>query len=283
MKRSEQVWLVTGASSGLGRDVALSVLKHGGKVIATARNIDDLGDLVANSGGRAIALPLDVVKADQIKAAVAEGERRFGAIDVLVNNAGFGYLHSVEEADEQAVRHMFDVNFFGAANVTRAVLPGMRARRRGWIVNISSMVGRFAVPCSAYYAASKYAVEGLSMALREEVEPLGIGVTSVQPGPVRTDFSGRSLQTGESWADDYDATVGVTIRDTKASNGVQRGDPVRCADAIVAAVDSDAPPRQLALGHLAWDLISQEIDAQRAELGKWRELGVLTDYPDTEA
>lgn len=283
MKRSEQVWFVTGASSGLGREIARAVLEQGGRVAATARNPDDLVELIAQSQGRAIALALDVAIPEQVAAAVRSAEDHFGCIDVLVNNAGYGYLDSVEEADEAAVRRMFEVNFFGLAAVTRAVLPGMRARRRGWIVNISSMVGRVALPGSAYYSASKFAVEGLSMGLRGEVEPLGIGVTSVQPGPIRTDFSGRSLVTGERWADDYEATVGATITFSRGVDGTQSGDPVRCARAIVAAVDSPAPPRQYVLGQMSSDLIMAEIDAQRAELELWREPGIATDFPAGEA
>ena len=278
VKRSEQIWLVTGASSGLGRDIAQAVLEKGGRVVATARNPGDLDGIVARSGGNAIALPLDVTVPEQISAAIEAAEDHFGSIDVLVNNAGYGYLHSVEEADEQAVRRMFEVNFFGLANTTRAVLPGMRARRRGWIVNISSMVGRVAMPCSGYYSASKFAVEGLSMSLRAEVEPLGIGVTSIQPGPIRTDFSGRSLVTGESWADDYDATVGVGIRFSRDMNGQQSGDPVLCARAIVDAVDAPNPPRQLVLGQMSNDMISEEIEKERVELVQWREAGLPTDF-----
>ena len=278
MKRSEQVWLVTGASSGLGRDMAKAVLEKGGRVVATARNPAALDQLVADADGNAIALRLDVTVPAEITAAVEAAEDHFGAIDVLVNNAGYGYLQNVEEADEQAVRSMFEVNFFGLMNMTRAVLPGMRARRRGWIVNISSMVGRMALPCSGYYSASKYAVEGLSTSLRAEVEPLGIGVTSVQPGPIRTDFSGRSLVTGETWADDYDATAGAGIRGSQDMDGQQSGDPVLCARAIVEAVDASKPPRQFVLGQLSHDLISQEIEEQRTELAQWREAGLHTDF-----
>ncbi len=278
MKRSEQVWFITGASSGLGREIAQAVLEKGGRVVATARNPGDLDQIVAQGAGNAIALALDVTDPEQISAAVQAAEDHFGSIDVLVNNAGYGYLHGVEEADEQAVRRMFDVNFFGLANATRAVLPGMRARRRGWIVNISSMVGRVAMACSGYYSATKFAVEGLSMSLRAEVEPLGIGVTSIQPGPIRTDFAGRSLVTGETWADDYDATVGVGIRFSKDLDGQQKGDPVLCARAIVDAVDAPNPPHQLVLGQMSCDLISAELEKEQAELAQWRETGLHTDF-----
>lgn len=278
MKRSEQVWLITGASSGLGREIAQAVLEKGGRVVATARNPGDLDQIVAQGAGNAIALALDVTNPEQISVAVQAAEDHFGSIDVLVNNAGYGYLHGVEEADEQAVRRMFDVNFFGLANATRAVLPGMRARRRGWIVNISSMVGRVAMACSGYYSATKFAVEGLSMSLRAEVEPLGIGVTSIQPGPIRTDFAGRSLVTGESWADDYDATVGVGIRFSKDLDGQQKGDPVLCARAIVDAVDAPNPPHQLVLGQMSCDMISTELEKEQAELAQWRETGLHTDF-----
>jgi NAD(P)-dependent dehydrogenase (short-subunit alcohol dehydrogenase family) len=280
MKRSEQVWLVTGASSGLGREITQAVLQKGGRVVATARNSGDLDRIVAQSAGNAIALPMDVTVPEQISAAVEAAEDHFGSIDVLVNNAGYGYLHGVEEADEQAVRRMFEVNFFGLANATRAVLPGMRARRRGWIVNISSMVGRVALACSGYYSATKFAVEGLSMALRAEVEPLGIGVTSIQPGPIRTDFAGRSLVTGQTWADDYDATVGTGIRFSRDLDGQQSGNPVLCAGAIVDALDTAAPPHQYVLGQMSYDMITQELEKERAEMAQWKDAGIRTDFTD---
>ena len=190
-----QNWLITGCSTGLGRALATAVLARGWNVTATVRNPSGIGDIAAPADRtRCLVQKLDVADGKEIKEVVARSQERFGAVDVLVNNAGYGYRAAVEEADETDVRDLFETNFYGVFHLTQAVLPIMRARRRGWVVNISSVAGRISPAGSALYAASKFAVEGLSGGLQKELQPLGINVMLVEPGPFRTNFAGRSLK-----------------------------------------------------------------------------------------
>jgi NADP-dependent 3-hydroxy acid dehydrogenase YdfG len=276
--RSQQVWFITGASAGFGREITKAVLAAGGRVFATARHPADLADLAAGADGRLIAHSLDVTKRDEIHAAVAAANAAFGGIDVLVNNAGYGLIASVEEAHEADYARMFAVNLYGPLDLIRAILPGMRAQRRGWIVNISSIAGRTSVPGGAFYSASKYALEGLSDGLRMEVEPLGIGVTVVEPGAFRTDFAGRSLVIGPPGHPDYAATVGRFAEILPSYDGKQPGDPAKAAAAILAALDHDKPPRQLLLGSDALGSIEPIVQAQREEIDRWRTLSLGTDF-----
>jgi NADP-dependent 3-hydroxy acid dehydrogenase YdfG len=276
--RSQQRWLITGTSSGFGREIALAVLKAGGSVLATARRPDSVADLVTQWPDQCITHKLNVTDANQIADAIQFGTERLGGIDVLVNNAGYGMLDSVEEADDAAIRQMLEVNFFAAANMIRAVLPGMRSQRRGWIVNISSSGGRLSAPGLGYYSAAKHAIEGLSKALRSEVERLGIGVTVVEPGSFRTGFAGDALETRDRQVADYAETVGFVVGRVKGSKGEQAGDPVKAASAIVAALDADAPPRQLLLGSDAVKGVRMELAAEMAELERWAELGMQTAF-----
>src|ERR1700722_9393113 len=188
---SRKSWLVTGANAGFGRAVCEEVLARGGKVVATARDPNSLAALVDKSNGRALALPLDVTKTTQIAAAV-EGAEALGGVDVLVNNAGYGFLGGVEESEDREIRAMFEVNFFGAAAMMRAVLPGMRAKGAGYIINVSSIAGIFGGPAGGYYSGTKFGLEGLSESLAIEGEPLGIRVLIMELGAFRTDFFGRS-------------------------------------------------------------------------------------------
>ena len=187
------VWFITGCSSGFGQELARQVLQRGWHAVVTARDKRRLGEFEALAGGRCLALDLDVTVAQQIGAAVQAAERHFGAIDVLVNNAGYGYQASAEEGDDAAIRAMFETNVFGLFALTRAALPGMRLRRSGHVINITSVAGLVGFAGSGFYAASKHAVEGWSDALAAEVRPLGIKVTCVEPGPFRTEFAGRSI------------------------------------------------------------------------------------------
>ena len=275
--RSQQCWFITGASAGFGREIATQILAAGGSVFVTARDPATLADLVALGGDRAPAHALDVTDPSQIAAAVKACEARFGGIDVLVNNAGYGFIDSIEDADEARVRYQFEVNFFGLANVIRAALPGMRARRHGWIINFSSMAGRMAMPGGGWYSASKYAVEGLSESLCAELAPLGIGVTVVEPGAFRTEFAGRSIVLGANTNPDYATTAGATISHVGSWHGAQRGDPVKAMAALITAIDSDAPPRQLLLGPDAYEYVGGALHAQLAEIEKWRDLTNGTD------
>ncbi|MEI7611053.1 MAG: oxidoreductase, partial [Rhodospirillaceae bacterium] len=222
---------------------------------------------------------LDVTDPAQISAVVQAAEARFGAVDVLVNNAGYGYLSAVEEGEEAEIRAMFETNVFGLAAITRAVLPGMRARRRGHVVNISSMGGLIGFAGVGYYNATKFAVEGLSEALAREAAPLGIRVTVVEPGPFRTDWAGRSLRTPAAAIADYAATAGVRRETIQGYSGQQPGDPVRAAEAVIAAVDSPEPPLHLVLGRPAFEQVSAKLEAFQGELERWRELSLGADFP----
>jgi NAD(P)-dependent dehydrogenase (short-subunit alcohol dehydrogenase family) len=226
-----------------------------------------------------LALALDVDKQDQIDAAVKAAESRFGRVDVLVNNAGYGYLAAVEEGDDADVRAMFDTNFFGLAAMTRAVLPVMRAQKSGAIVNISSIGGFIGFPGSGYYAATKFAVEGLSEALSKEVGPLGIKVIIVEPGPFRTDWAGRSLKTPKKPVDAYAETAIARRRQIQGVSGSQVGDPVRASEAIITAVEQARPPLRLPLGGFAYESMGAEIEAVRKEHGSLEAVARGADYP----
>ncbi|MBN9535489.1 MAG: SDR family NAD(P)-dependent oxidoreductase [Alphaproteobacteria bacterium] len=272
-------WLITGCSTGFGRELASAVLARNWNAVVTARDPATIQDIVAGHDVSALALRLDVTDPKQVASAVKEAEARFGAIDVLVNNAGYGYRGAVEEADETEVRELFETNFFGLVSMIQAVLPGMRAHRRGHIVNISSVAGRMAQPGSGYYSATKFAVGGLSDALRKEVGPLGIRVTVVEPGGFRTDFAGRSLRQSKHTIDDYAATAGARRKENSSTDGRQPGDPARAAQAIIRAVQADKPPFRLTLGRSAVQRIRAEIDTQRQELDAWEETANGADYP----
>jgi len=248
----DPVWLITGCSTGLGRALAELVAGRGWRLAATARDAGRVADLAAVAEARVLPLALDVTDGRQIAAAVAETLARFGRIDVLVNNAGYGYQSTAEEGEEAEIRAQFEANVFGLFALTRAVLPGMRARRAGRILNVTSMAGLIGMPGSAYYAASKHAVEGFSDALRAEVGPLGIGVTCVEPGPFRTDWAGRSLQQKRTAIADYEATAGRRHDETRARSGRQAGDPRRAGEAMIALAAMADPPRHLPLGRIGF-------------------------------
>jgi NAD(P)-dependent dehydrogenase (short-subunit alcohol dehydrogenase family) len=273
------VWFITGCSSGFGRALATLVLERGWRAAVTARNPSQVDGLVARHEGRGVALALDVTDPAQIAAAVQAAEVRFGSIDVLVNNAGYGYQSTVEEGEDTAIRALFEANVFGLAALIRAVLPGMRARRRGHIVNLSSVAGFVGFPGSGFYSATKHAVEGLSDALAKEVGPLGIHVMCVEPGPFRTDFAGRSLQQNLSRFDDYESTVNTRLRTLAGRSGKQPGDPVRAAAAIVEAVQAAQPPRHLVLGAMGLDTVRQRLTETLQEIDSWKKTGLGADYP----
>lgn len=274
-----QTWLITGCSTGLGRDLARAVLARGWNAVVTARDTASIADIVAQHPKTALALKLDVTKSIQITDAVQQAQARFGAIDVLVNNAGYGYRGAVEEASQTEIRELFDTNFFGLVAVTAAVLPGMRTRGIGHIVNISSVGGRMAAPGSGFYSATKFAVEGMSDALRKEVNPLGIRVMVVEPSGFRTDFAGRSLRQSARTIDAYTPTAGKRRKENITNDGQQAGDPVRAAEAIIKALAADTPPFRLALGRDAVNRIRAEMEAQRRDLDTWAEVAIGADYP----
>jgi NAD(P)-dependent dehydrogenase (short-subunit alcohol dehydrogenase family) len=272
-------WLITGSSSGLGRGLARAVLDAGHNAVVTARNADSVKDLADAHPDTALAVALDVTDPGQVAEAVRLGEQRFGAIDVLVNNAGYGYRAAVEEGDDADVATLFATNFFGPVGLIKAVLPGMRARRHGAIVNISSIGARICPPGSGYYSAAKAALEGMSGSLRKELGPLGISVTVVEPGAFRTDFAGRSLQQSATLIADYAETAGKRRKENDTADGTQPGDPARAAAAIITAVEGDEPPALLMLGPDALRAIRGVIDAQLAELEAWEETSLSTDLP----
>jgi len=272
-------WLITGSSTGLGRDLARAVLAAGHNAIVTARNADSVRDLAEAHPDTALAVPLDVTNAAQVAGALRAGEERFGAIDVLVNNAGYGYRAAVEEGDDADVAALFATNVFGPVALIKAALPGMRARKSGAIVNVSSIGARICPPGSGYYAATKAALESLSGSLRKELAPLGISVVVVEPGGFRTDFAGRSLQQSATVIDDYAETAGKRRKENDSTHGAQPGDPARAARAIITAVEADQPPALLMLGTDALTSIRAVIDAQLAELTAWEKTSLSTDFP----
>ncbi|GAA3140955.1 MULTISPECIES: oxidoreductase [Nonomuraea] len=273
------VWFITGCSTGLGRALAAAVLDRGHRAVVTARSPEQVAGLVAAHPGRALALPLDVTDRHQVERAVKAAEAEFGGIDVLVNNAGYGYLAALEEGEDDQVRALFETNVHGLVDVTKAVLPGMRARRTGHVVNISSLGGLAAFGATGYYHATKFAVEGLSESLAAEVGPLGIKVTIVEPGGFRTNWSGPSMRQSETRIADYDDTAGARRASTLATYGHQPGDPDRAAAAIITAVESPEPPLRLLLGKAAYDVATARLTTLKAGFDAWRELTLSADYP----
>ncbi|KAB2703280.1 oxidoreductase [Brucella lupini] len=273
-------WLITGCSTGLGKSFARAALKAGFNAVITARNTQALDELAAAYPKTALATTLDVTDTAAVARVVKQAEERFGAIDVLVNNAGYGYRGAVEEGDDREVADLFATNFFGTVAMIKAVLPGMRARRSGTIVNLSSIAGRLAAPGSGYYSASKFAVEGMSDALRKELAPLGIRVIVVEPGAFRTDFAGRSLHQAKASIDDYASTAGTRRKENDTTDGTQQGDPARGARVLVDVVGRTDPPFRLLLGSDAVKNARAELDAQRAELEAWEDISTSTDFPD---
>ena len=274
---STPIWLITGSSSGLGHALASAVLHRGHRVILTARNAAPMQALAGAFPETALVCALDITKPEQIASVVSQAESRFGSIDVLVNNAGVGYLAAVEEGEEEAIRWQFETNFFGAAALIRAVLPGMRERRRGTIVNISSVAGFVSFAGMGYYAASKFALEGLTEALWQELEPLGIKVLLIEPGGFRTGMLQRN-RLGEQIAA-YASTSGAFRSFVQnAGEDLYRGDPNRAADVIVKMVEADKKPHRIVLGSDAYAAITAKLDALRIEYEAGSAVAQSTDF-----
>jgi NAD(P)-dependent dehydrogenase (short-subunit alcohol dehydrogenase family) len=271
-------WLITGCSTGLGRALADAVSGTGHNAIVTARNVSSVADLAETTPERVLAVALDVTRPDQVVSAVQQAEERFGGVDVLVNNAGYGYRAAVEEGDDADVRTLFETHFFGTVAMIKAVLPEMRARRRGAIVNISSIGAQLTPVGSGYYSAAKAAIEGLSGALRGELAPLGISVTIVEPGAFRTDFAGRSLAQSANVIDDYAATAGQRRKERDTMHGNQPGDPAKAGAAIVAAVESPEPPAFLLLGADALAAYRYVADKRAEDIANWEQLTTSADF-----
>ncbi len=275
------VWFITGCSTGFGLELAKRAIEHGYRTVVTARDPSRLEGYGVTD--KVLVLKLDVNQPDQVAAAIETTEARFGGIDVLVNNAGIGYFAAVEESEEDEVRKMFEVNVFGTGRMIWAVLPGMRKRRSGCIVNLSSLAGLRGFPAMGYYNATKFAVEGLSAALRQEVEPLGIRVMVVEPSGFRTDWAGRSANESKHQIDDYMATAGAVRLAVRAASGKQPGDPVRAAKAIVAAVASGNPPHHLLLGNDAFEGAMARLDHLRQDFEAGEAVARAADFPKPKA
>ncbi|MGD8105623.1 oxidoreductase [Pantoea sp. FN0302] len=273
------VWFITGCSTGFGRELAKQAIERGFNVVVTARDVQKVADLVPGKEQQTLALALDVTDSANIDGAVKATLEKFGTIDVLVNNAGYGYQSSVEEGVEEEIRAQFDANVFGLFAMTRAVLPAMRKARRGHIINITSVAGLIGFPGSGYYAASKHAVEGWSDALAVEGEPLGIKVTCVEPGPFRTDWAGRSLHQTENRIDDYAETAGARMKNTAGYSGQQPGDPARAAAVMMAITENAHPPRHLVMGAFGFEAVTNKLRERLAQIEAWRETSLGTDFP----
>lgn len=274
-------WLITGASSGLGRALAEAVLAHGHNAALTARDVAGLRPLTDEHPGTALAVALGVRDRDQVAAAVRAATDRFGAVDVLVNNAGHGYRAAVEEAAVDEVDELFATNLHGPVELIKQVLPQMRARRSGTIVNVSSIGAPRSNPASGYYTATKAALEGVSDALNREVSPLGIRVLVLEPGAFRTDFSGRSLMQSRTVIADYADTAGRRRKENDHTHGTQPGDPARAARVIIDTVEGEKAPFRLLLGSDAVEIVREELQRRLDEIDTWAHVSVTTDYPTT--
>lgn len=277
-----KVWFITGCSTGFGRELAKEVLAAGYRAAVASRNTDDVKDIVDAYPDNAIAVKLDVTKANEISAAVEQVQNKFGQIDVLVNNAGIGYFGAIEESEEDEVRRMFEINFFGLANVTKVVLPILRKQRSGHILNVASIGGLVGFPAVGFYNATKFAVDGFSESLAKEVAPLGINVTVIAPSGFRTDWAGRSANNSKIVIDDYKETAGTNKDNIRGYSGNQPGDPVRAAKAMIKAVESENPPLRLLLGEAALKGARNKLDVLKKDFDAWEETTVGADFPKEE-
>ena len=280
MASDTPVWFISGCSTGFGRELAKLVLARDWRAVVTARDAGRVADLAEGAEDRALAVSLDVTDQAQIDDAVAQVQAKFGRIDVLVNNAGYGYQASIEEGEESEIRAQFDANVFGLFALTRAVLPIMRAQQSGHVINITSVAGLVGFPGSGYYAASKHAVEGWSDSLLVEVKPLGIHVTCVEPGPFRTDWAGRSLKQTPVKIADYAETAGKRLDSTRDISGTQAGDPVRAGEAMIALTENANPPRHLVLGRWGYDAVVEKMAGRLKEIEAHKATSLGADFPE---
>jgi len=275
-----RTWFITGTSSGFGRLLAEEVLKAGGKVAATARNIGQIADLERDYPGRARAIALDVTHKAQIQTAVEQALEEFGHIDVLVNNAGYGLIGAVEEVSDEEIRRQVDTNVYGVLNVTRALLPHMRARKSGHIINLSSILGVTVTPGFTLYSLTKFAVEGFSEGLAQELAPLGVKVTIIEPGPFRTKFAGGSETITKTEIPDYAPTAGKAREYIRSIDGTQKGDPLRAVHAIMQVVESPNPPLRLLLGSVAFARFNTKMQMLEKNAAEWQAVTLAADFPD---
>ncbi|MCZ8381471.1 oxidoreductase [Mycobacterium sp. CPCC 205372] len=275
-------WLITGCSTGIGREIARVALENGHSVVVTARRAEAVADFAGTFGDRAVPVALDVTDKGQIAAAVAAADDAFGGVDVLVNNAGYGYMSAVEEGDDAEVRKLFDTNYFGAVDMIKAVLPQMRARRGGHIVNISSMTGLVANPPNAYYSSTKFALEALTEALAAEVKPLGIKVCAVEPGAFRTDWAARSMKESATPVDDYAEHVGARKTLIKQFANDLPGDPRKVAEAVLMLTTLDDPPLRLLLGRDVLNATRDKLAAMSASIEEWKPVTKDVNFPSPD-
>ena len=273
-------WFITGCSTGIGREIARAALEAGHSVVVTARRTEAVQDLVDEFGDRAVAVALDVTDSGQIGAAVKAADDAFGGIDVLVNNAGYGYMSAVEEGDDAEVRRLFDTNYFGVVDAIKAVLPAMRTRKSGHIVNISSMTGLVANPPNAYYSSTKFALEALTEALAQEVKSLGIKVTAIEPGAFRTDWAARSMKESSSPISDYDENVGARKTLIKEFANHLPGDPRKVAEAVLMVTALDEPPLRLLLGRDVFKAVRDKLAAMSASIEEWKAVTKDVNFPE---
>ncbi|GCF11293.1 oxidoreductase [Dictyobacter arantiisoli] len=277
---SPRVWLITGSSTGFGRALAEAVLAHGDRLVATARHPEQLQDLASHFSDQLLLLPLDVTNEEQCLWVMKQTMQHFGRIDVLVNNAGYGLFGAIEEASAQEVRQQFETNVFGLLNVTRAVLPVMRTQKHGHILMMSSVGGFLSFMGTGIYNATKRAVEGLSDALAQEVGPLGIRLTIVEPGSFRTNFTGGSLKTAEHTIGAYAQTSGMVVEYTRHHmHGTEPGDPARAAKALIQVVEHPEPPLHLALGADALQMMRGKLAEVKQDWETWEAVSVSTAFP----
>ena len=272
-------WLITGCSTGIGREIARAALEAGHSVVVTARRVESVADFTDEYGDLAVTVALDVTDKEQIATAVRTATDAFGGIDVLVNNAGNGYLAAIEEGEDDQVRKLFDVNYFGVVDMIKAVLPGMRARGSGHIVNISSMTGLVANPPNGYYSSTKFALEALTEALAQEVKPFGIKVTAIEPGAFRTDWAARSMWESATPIGDYDDTVGSRKTMIKEFANHLPGDPRKAADAVLMVTGLDDPPLRLLLGRDVLKAVRDKLAAFSASIDEWASVTKDVEFP----
>jgi NAD(P)-dependent dehydrogenase (short-subunit alcohol dehydrogenase family) len=284
MNNTDKVWLITGSSTGLGHALAQAVLERGYHLVATARKPEQLKDLRDRYPDRVITVALDVTNEQSVQQAIAAALDAYDRIDVLVNNAGYGAFGAIEEFSTDDIRQQFEVNFFGLLDVTRAVLPTMREQRSGHILNISSVGGFASFSGAGIYSASKFALEGASEALAQEVKPLGIKVTIIEPGAFRTAFrTNASSKPPAHLIADYAETSGKTRKLVQAMDGKQPGDPVKAAAAMIQMVETDNPPLRLALGEDSVNGITQKLESMKAELETWKDVSMNTAFEEAKA
>ncbi|MEV4083521.1 SDR family NAD(P)-dependent oxidoreductase [Nonomuraea fuscirosea] len=276
-----RTWFITGGTpGGFGMAYADAALESGDRVVLTTRRPEELRGWAAPYSDRVLVLPLDVTDTKQVEAAVAEAESRFGGIDVLVNNAGRGWYGSVEGMDDRALREVMELNFFAVLAVTRAALPGMRRRRSGWIVNMSSVAGLVGIQGFGFYSAAKFALEGLTEVLRQEVEPFGIKVLAVEPGAFRTRaYAGFAGESVDGDLPDYRPMLAEVRAGMIEQDGRQPGDPVRGVRAVLAALTQDDPPRRLVLGSAGYDAVTGQLEGMLAELRGQEAVARGADFP----